>query len=499
LSDRTISLSGDEKQMDAMPGALLVVDARGSIVLASGETRELLGYPEEEMVGRPFEPLFPGLLSDVLSTWSDSKGRSATRREQCVHGDGGARGLVDVRLQAASVLEGRCWVAAIAKSANQGREDVARRRAERLASVGALAGGIAHDLNSMLLNMLGYAELAQREATSRQEEPLSQVVRAALRARSLVQRVLNFIRQDAEPWRALDPVYPVQEAIELIRGGLPASVRLLVRVEDGLPELHSDASLLHQLTSNLVTNAVRAVGASGTVQVALLSAARPGAEPGANRGSKSHLKLLVEDDGCGVSEEQRESFQHGDWTTSESAGLGLSIVNDIVKRHGGTLEVASTSTRGTTVEVWLPLRAPTAPCETAALGAHILVVDDDASSAELLRRQLQIEGYAVKAFASSVSALDHLRRHVDEVRLVLADHLMPELGGLALAREVRSIAKDTPVVLVSGASALVAHASLQEAGVAGILGKPYRLRELIDVVESLIGAAGGRVSVGGAC
>jgi PAS domain S-box-containing protein len=224
----------------------------------------------------------------------------------------------------------------------------------KLEALGTLAGGIAHDLNNTLVPIMALSKLTARrfEAGSLVRRNLETIHEASERARDLVKRVVAFTRKDESEKRETDLAETVAEALKLLRATIPSSISFEEKIET-VPPIPADASQIHQVVTNLVTNAYQAVGDDvGTITVTL------GLVPGAGAGTHSEIRLSVSDTGMGMDEATQQRIFEPFFTTKpvgQGTGLGLSIVHGIVSGHGGRIEIKSTPGKGTRFDLFFPL------------------------------------------------------------------------------------------------------------------------------------------------
>jgi PAS domain S-box-containing protein len=234
--------------------------------------------------------------------------------------------------------------------------------AQKLESLGTLAGGIAHDLNNTLVPVLALTKLtAERLAPeSRERKNLAVVLQASERARELVRQILAFSRKEEAERRPLDLAAVVREALAMLRASLPATVAIVERIAEA-PSVFGDGGKLHQVIINLVTNAAHAIGeAMGSITVELVALERERA-----------VRLTVIDTGCGMDETVMGRIFEPFFTTKavgKGTGLGLSVVHGIISSHGGRMEVKSRVGEGTSFAVYLPLAAAPPDAAEAADG-----------------------------------------------------------------------------------------------------------------------------------
>ena len=396
------------------------------------------------------------------------------------------------------------------KKAEAAREQLALqlRESQKMEAIGTLAGGIAHDFNNLLAVILGNIALARQDAAPDSElaRSVQEIEKAAQRAKGLVRQILAFSRRQAHELtnQALRPI--TEEAIRLLRATLPAGVELVTALADEPIHARCDANQVEQVLMNLCTNAWQALaGQPGRIEIrlerlALDASAAQGLgdlEPG------EFAQLTVTDNGAGMDEAVRARMFEPFYTTKEpgqGTGLGLAVVHSIVKAHKGAIEVRSAPGKGTAIAVYLPLDAAPADAMQAAPesalvqgnGKRVLYLDDEEAMVMLVQRMLNRQGYRTSGYQSAQEALDAVRAAPDAFDLVVSDLNMPGLSGLDVARELRRIRPDLPVVITSGyITEEVREKALQE-GVRQVVYKPNTVDELCQSIHQLLTAQAGR-------
>ena len=365
------------------------------------------------------------------------------------------------------------------------------RRAQRLEAIGTLAGGIAHDFNNILGAILGYGEMAQRGAAKggRLARDLDSIMVAGERGRALVDRVLAFSRSAVGERVPVRVEEVVREALDLVSAKLPPNVKLHARLRAGGAALLGDATQVHQVLTNLATNAIQAMPAGGALRVSL-EAARIEAARETTIGALAaadYLVLAVADTGSGIEPATLERIFDPFFTTKEvgtGTGLGLSLVHGIVTDLGGAIDVATRVGKGTTFTVYLP-RSGDAPAKVAdeshplprGEGQRVLVVDDEEPLVRLATETLESLGYVPIGFTSSVNALQEFGANPGRFDAILTDERMPGVTGSAIIRAVRRINPTIPILLMTGFAGGAA-AKARELGANEVLKKPLLAREL---------------------
>jgi PAS domain S-box-containing protein len=376
------------------------------------------------------------------------------------------------------------------------------RLAQRLEAMGTLAGGIAHDFNNILGAILGYGEMAQRDAPkgSRLARDLDSIIVAGERGRALVDRVLAFSRSSVGERVSVHVEKVVREALDLVSAKLPPDVTLHAKLHAGRAAMLGDATQVHQVVMNLASNAIQAMPSGGTLRVSLrpvrLESARAPTigilDPG------EYLVLEVADTGTGIAPEILDRIFDPFFTTKEvgtGTGLGLSLVHGIVSEVGGAIDVASKAGGGSTFTVYLPRSGDAdgpSQKEESLLprgdGQRVLIVDDEEPLVKLAARTLEELGYVPVGFTSSTAALAAFRAEPQRFHAVITDERMPGLSGSALIREVRGINSRIPVVLMSGYIGGAVASGAREAGAEEVLKKPLSARDLATSLARVLHA-----------
>lgn len=338
------------------------------------------------------------------------------------------------------------------------------RQAQRLESMGTLSGGIAHDFNNILGAILGYGEMAMRDAPkgSRLARDLDSILVAGERGRALVERLLAFSRSGIGERVPVHVEKVVREVIDLVSGKLPSNVTVHASLHAGAAAVLGDATQVHQVVANLATNAVQAMAGGGTLRVELdieqIEESMAGTlgvkEPG------EYVVLTVADSGCGIAPEIIDRIFDPFFTTKDvgsGTGLGLSLVHGIVTELGGAIDVSSTVGDGSTFIVHLPRSGDAVVASgdgemppPRGSGQRVLIVDDEEPLMQLATRTLQELGYVAVGFTSSRQALEQFRADPESFDALVTDERMPEMSGSALIREVRGVRSAMPIVLMSG-------------------------------------------------
>jgi PAS domain S-box-containing protein len=338
------------------------------------------------------------------------------------------------------------------------------RQAQRLEAMGTLAGGIAHDFNNILGAVLGYGEMAMRDAPkgSRLARDLDNIMIAGQRGRALVDRVLAFSRSAVGERVPVHVERVVREVVDQVLAKAPSNVTVHAKLHADRAAVRGDATQVHQVVANLASNAVQAMPSGGTLRIGL-AVERGEASRAATIGRREpgeYVVLTVADTGTGIAPEVVDRIFDPFFTTKEvgtGTGLGLSLVHGIVTELGGAIDVASTRGVGSTFTIYLPRFGDVADDVVGkesdlprGSGQRVLIVDDEEPLVQLASRTLEELGYAPAGFTSSSAALAAIRADPKHFDLLITDERMPEMSGSELIREVRGLRGSLPVVLMSG-------------------------------------------------
>lgn len=358
---------------------------------------------------------------------------------------------------------------------------------ERLRVMGEMTSGVAHEFNNLLTAILARIQLMGLDSLpDGLRGHLVQVERAALDAANVVRRLQGFSRQQRQgTHQVLDIGVVCSDVVELLRplwasrrrhGRPPISVRVDVKAN---LRVSGDRTELREVVTNLVKNALDALNHGGTITV---SAAADGRV----------VRVAVIDDGPGIPSELRERVFTPFFTTKgdRGTGLGLCLCKQIIERHGGTLSLANGPEGGAVAEFSIPTALePLASGDAgeraleAAGRRSVLVVDDDPNVLSPLCDYLSRSGYRVVGRDGGASALEELQ--VFDPDLILSDISMPGTDGFELCRRARRLRPNTPIVLMSGQASAVDGAAVAHAGAAGLIAKPFTMRQIVELIEGV--------------
>ncbi len=358
-------------------------------------------------------------------------------------------------------------------------------QSERLAAIGTLAAGVAHEFNNLLAGISGIAQLALLDDEADQREALDTVAKSAQNGGSITRGLLTFARhlepkrEPADLRNAIDPVLSMLQA-EFRRMNITVERRI-----QPVAPLLCDIGTLAQVMLNLVTNAIDAMhGNGGTLTIDLAE-------------ENDHVRLVVSDTGSGIPAHVRDHIFEPFVSTKTSndgklhggSGLGLAISYGIIAEHGGTIEVDTEEGRGTSMVIRLPLAtSPTTACSPIIVPRQVqplrmIVVDDEPLVAKSLYGMLTKEGHSAQWFTEPVKALEAISRA--PVDIIFADLTMPEMDGVTLLQQVKQHAPQVVQVVVTGQADARQLEQVRSLGVNAVIEKPFSLDKVRVIVGTL--------------
>ena len=475
-----------ENIIDQFPYSLLMVDRNGNICFANRSAKEEFFEGKGFIAGEPIENVIHGIekgflekdfiLRGELHYTKGEEYKLYTLESYPVKDDKGK--IVFKNLVLKDVIDERM----------EEEENVNRNRME---SIGKLAGGIAHDFNNVLTGILGYASLMKRMTADEQQlNRYAEVIEnSAKRAAALTEHLLNFSRRQRV--RVIDRVdlnALLGDVLFLMRESF-RTIMITTEFDPLLPRIKGNAGELQHAILNLCVNAKDAMPEGGTLKVRT--------ERKAYLGGKEFAVITIGDSGSGIEEHLKSRVFEPYFTTKtedKKMGLGLHLVQKVIKSHKGFIELESGRGKGTSFALYFPIAEPAKeePKKTKAEPSKvmkkrgILVVDDEEVVRGLLTGVLSAEGFEIFQAADGLEAMEVYESRGAAIDLVILDMIMPGMGGEEVLRKLREISKKVKVVISSGYMSEEQREKLQEYGVDGFLDKPYGDTDVIDTVTSIL-------------
>jgi two-component system cell cycle sensor histidine kinase/response regulator CckA len=479
---------------------MIVHDRRGRLSTINRSGEQATGYLREEL--RMLDPNwifgtdYLDAITEMINEGSDSAPR--TFRSEFVPRKG-ARVPVDVHVR---VLIGDGEVVGVTSIARdlseRDRLENELRQAQKMEAVGRLATGIAHDFNNLITVLLGYSDELIEEAppNTTLHAAAVEVRRAADRASGLTQQLLAFSRRQASVAHAVDINHVIAQMEDLIRRLLGPEIRLGFSLDPDLATINADSQQIGQVMMNLVVNARDAMPDGGTLTIETanveLGSDNLDVIPG------PHVQLTVGDSGLGMTADVRDRLFEPFFTTKDSGrgtGLGLSMVQAIVRQSAGHIIVDSQPGKGTRFKVFFPRQGDVADAPVPSLVAPslttvrgegiILLAEDDRSVRRLVVTELTRRGFTVLEAEDGLTALEMFRLEKDRIDVLVTDVVMPRMNGADLAKQAERLRPGVKILFISGHPER-AGAGLDPTGVTNLLMKPFTADTLAARIKELV-------------
>jgi PAS domain S-box-containing protein len=499
-----------DELFESAPEAIVMLDLEQRVTRVNREFTRMFGYTADQVRGRALDALI--VPEELRPEWqrlatSVRHGRHTSMETERVREDG-------VRLHVselgAPILVATGQIASYAiyrdiserrlADAERDKLETRLRQAVKLEAIGTMAGGIAHDFNNILAAILGYGDMARNAAEegSTLKRYVGNVLAAAHRAKALIDQILTYSRSTRGQRSVVNVDEVVEETLDLLRVSLPVGIDLVASLSARKAAVIADPTHIHQLIMNLCRNAEHAMSAGGRLTVALdmIDANEDAALSHGLLPAGRYVRLRVQDTGCGMTAEVAARIFEPFFTTRDSGtgtGLGLAVVHGIVTELGGAIDVASEPGQGSTFNIYLP-RSDAEAIEKAdhtaplprGIGERILLVEDEKPLMLLTEEMLAALNYEPAGFTDPTEALAEFRLDPSRFDVVVLDQLMPGMTGTELARLMRQLRADVPVVLISGYTGPVLTQHALSAGIDHILTKPLDLRQIADALSAAL-------------
>jgi two-component system, cell cycle sensor histidine kinase and response regulator CckA len=492
--------------LDAAANAIMITDRSGSIEWVNSAFTRLYGYTWEEVIGKNPRDLvksdvqgpdfYAGMWHTLLAgrTW---RGRITNRRKDGSHVEEELT-ITPVREEAGGEIT---HFIAVKHDLTDWRE-LERRlaMAQKLESVGQLAGGVAHDFNNLLTVINGSLDLVLGEIDETQQirSDLEEARRAGGRASALTRQLLAFSGRQVLRKESIDLNALIDDIRPMLQRLIGPGIGMAADLDGQLAPVFADRGQLEQVIMNLAVNARDAMSDGGMLTITTRNVAPQAVEERPVDGvAARHVCLSVHDTGTGIDPAIQSRVFDPFFTTKEvgkGTGLGLATVYGIVTHNGGTVQLQSNLGEGTTFEILLPagepehgpLPAPSPPHRPERAGSEtILVAEDEPAIRRMAERMLQSHGYSVLSAGSGAEALEILTREGDSVALLFTDIVMPGMSGIELEKRAVDLRPGLRVVFTSGYTEqnLTRHAMAEDHR---FLAKPYSLENLAATVRSAL-------------
>lgn len=488
--------------LDKARDAICVADLNHRVTYWNASAEQLFGWATAEAVGMNVQDLlfqqdasrYPDAIKQLLEEgrW-EGELRPQTKAGRSVILESRWTLVTDAQGAARSILLINTDIT------ERKRLEVQFLRAQRMESIGTLAGGIAHDLNNVLTPILVASQVLQAHASKDDRGLLETIEKSAMHGAALVKQVLLFARGAEGEHTPLQVRHLVAEMEKLLRETLPRSIEIRTRFDRDLWLVKGDATQLNQVLMNLCVNARDAMPNGGRIEIASRNVmpndaflrGHPELKPG------PCVLVTVEDTGTGIPPEVIDRIWDPFFTTKElgkGTGLGLSTVVGIVKGHGGSVNVSSQLNQGTRFEIYLPAvlsEEYAKPSNTRdplprGKGEGILVIDDEPYIRDVVGSMLRYCGYRGFFAPSGLAGIEIYQQHRDQISLVLIDMMMPGLDGAATIGLLRDINPEVVLVAMSGMVESSIFTSGSELENVELLRKPITAEALLKTIAAIL-------------
>ncbi len=499
-----------ELMLDSSPAVIFYKDAEQRLIRVNRNFARLVGLPVAEITGKRCDELL--IPSDEVSEAKDREvmetGLPLLNQIETVETPRGTR---HVRIDRIPYLDMDSKVIGLIgfaldvtklKDAEEERNKLESQllHAQRMESIGTLAGGIAHNFNNLLMGILGHISLMllNTESESPQHAHLKKVEQQIRSGADLTKQLLGYAMKGQFVVRTFNLNHLVRETAETF-GLAKKDVALHYELDEDLASIRADSSQLEQVLMNLYVNASDAMPRGGDLYLSTCNVSHEEMADKPYRPKPGrYVALVVRDTGQGMDPETMERIFEPFFTTkglAKGTGLGLASAYGIVTGHGGYIDVESEKGAGATFTLYLPasfedLRDEQPIKETDQGRSTILVVDDEETVVDVAEQMLIQMGYRVLTARSGAEALDQFERHGSEVHLILLDMIMPGSGGGETYDRLRALSPDVPVLLSSGYSRDGEASEILARGCQGFIQKPFNLQDLSSKIQELLDPEG---------
>ena len=487
----------------------LIVDPdSGEIVEANDAAAQFYGWSKSELQGMQMQDIStysPEQVESALETIKNGLRAQFESRHRLADGS-----MRDVAVYSNRIdIDGKPLLHSIVHDITEHKRSLAERKklynqllqAQKMETVGQLAGGIAHDYNNMLSVIIGYTEIAMERVAddASLQTDLKEILRAARRSVDITQQLLAFARKQTINPRSLDLNETVKGMLKMLGRLIGEGIELNWRPGEGVWPVKIDPLQVDQILANLCVNARDAIDGVGrlTIETGNTSFDETYCQDHLYLAPGDYTLLTVSDNGCGMDHHTAEHIFEPFFTTKglgKGTGLGLSTVYGIIKQNDGFINVYSEQGNGTTVRIYLPRHGSAAESPQAervgpppkSRGETVLLVEDEHAIRSMSGRMLEALDYTVLGAATPGEALALATRH-ESIHLLITDVVMPEMNGRQLADRLQRLHPDMKVLFMSGYTAeVIVHHGILDHGV-NFLAKPFSRQELASKVRSALG------------
>lgn len=490
-------LAAEQKRLEGLvehlPVGILLLDSEFRLVVANPLGKEILAELSEEYAEGSLEYLGSQSVAELVARHNDQFPVEIVQR-------GTARRVFEAQARPAGKETGQ-WLLVLREVTYEREYQMRIQMQERLATVGQLAAGIAHDFNNIMAAIMVYTDLLSDDPNipPTSQDRLNTIQQQVQRATSLIRQILDFSRRSVMEQCDLDLLPFTKELDKMLRRVLPETIQLELSYRSNKYMVRADPTRLQQALMNLALNARDAMPDGGLLQFELNRILiQPGERPPMEDMLPGEwIRFTISDTGQGISTDKLPHIFEPFFTTKpvgQGTGLGLAQVYGIIKQHDGFIDVKSRKGAGTTFSIYLPASS-VPPVEEPVTktkiqfsggGRYVLVVEDDQATREALEALLEAHQYSVVTSNNGAEALKLLEDGHTKIDLIVSDVVMPQMGGVALYREVRNRWPQIKFLFITGHPMGGEYQDLLEKGKVLWLQKPFSAQSFNQSVHSLL-------------
>ncbi|PJZ53758.1 hybrid sensor histidine kinase/response regulator [Leptospira adleri] len=475
---------------------IFLTDQDGKYVEINPSGCSLLGYTKEEFsnltIWDVIEP--EDLKKNPLRMKELRTSKPVLSERKLVRKDGS---VVPVEINAKILKNG--FLQGIVRNISERKtsEEIVRQ-AQKMESIGLLAGGVAHDFNNLLTMIMGSAEVMKLriEGNPDLNKHVHRIIEAAKRGGSITKQLLLFSRPGSSELKPISISHIIREVTDILSFSLPKNISIETKIDLTNGIIRGDSGHLHQVILNLALNARDAMPDGGKITIQETTVKGEEVRRKFLAGNATEYVCIgVSDTGKGMSPETKRRIFEPFFTTKErgkGTGLGLSIVDTITKNHFGFIDVESIANQGTTFKLYFPAVSASDSTNTedarqfTKLQANVLIVDDEIMVLEVLKDILELSGCKVFTANSGKHALEVFQNPDLQIDLIITDLGMPEMSGDILFQKLKKINPEVKVIVTSGHIERDKKEKLLQEGVRAILDKPYKIEEVQSVIRKIL-------------
>ncbi len=498
--------------IEQSPVSIIITDLEANIEYANSKFYELTGYSKEEAIGNNPRILkseesslnfeYKALWDTILSgeTWKgeflNKKKNSGLYWESATISP-----IFDSNNKITHFLAVKEDITELKRNMlDKERLEKQIRHKQKLETIGTLASGIAHDFNNILTSIMGYTDLVMLdlEESDQMYSDLKHVLNGAKKAKDLIERVLVFGKQSEKGKKVLRLQDVIEESLKLLRPTIPSTIKITKNMDILCGNIDGDSTQIHQVIMNLFTNAWQSMeGGKGeiTIELSQRKIDLEMVQYTPFLGEGNYIYLTVKDTGKGIDKVSIDKIFDPFFTTKVSekgTGLGLFVVHNIIRNHGGDIFVESEIGKGTKFSIYLPILKDTVKelevnQEKNIIGGKesIIVVDDDTDIGFIVKKTLIRFGYTVEFFETGLEALNAFNHDPQKYDLILTDLTMPNMTGLDLAEQIYKKHPKFPVIIMSGYVDLLEIDFDKNKNVKQVINKPILLDFLLESIRKI--------------